>query len=96
MNEMAEILLVKLTTGEEVLTKFEEHSNTTLVTLHEPVMLQVTQKGVGMMPLSPFMKENAKIVIERNLIVYTVEPDEDVVDAYNKQFGITIAAFGQV
>jgi hypothetical protein len=90
---MAEIKLVKLTTGEEVLTKYEVGSAS--ITLHNPVKLQLSQKGVAMIPLSPFMKENAKIVIDKTSVIYTVDPDEDVVNAYNQQFGgIMIAPVG--
>ena len=82
---MADIKLVKLITGEEVLTKYDE-GNPSCV-LNNPVKLQLSQKGVAMIPLSPFMKENAKIVISKASVLYTVEPDEDVVNAYNQQFG---------
>jgi len=82
---MAEIKLVKLITGEEVLTKYDEGNP--LCILNNPVKLQLSQKGVAMIPLSPFMKENAKIVISKASVLYTVEPDEDVVNAYNQQFG---------
>lgn len=83
---MAEVKLVKLITGEEVLTKYETGKNSS-VTLNNPVKLQLSQKGVAMIPLSPFMKENAKIVIDVASVLYTVDPDEDVVNAYNQQFG---------
>jgi hypothetical protein len=90
---MAEIKLVKLITGEEVLTKYDE-GNPQCV-LNNPVKLQLSQKGVAMIPLSPFMKENAKIVINKSSVLYTVDPDEDVVNAYNQQFGgIMIAPVG--
>lgn len=83
---MADIKLVKLVTGEEVLTKYET-GKSQIVTLHNPVKLQLSQKGVAMIPLSPFMKENAKILISTDSVIYTVDPDEDVVNAYNQQFG---------
>lgn len=90
---MAEIKLVKLVTGEEILTKCEWVANN--LVLNNPVKLQLSPKGVAMIPLSPFMKENAKINIEDKNVLYTVDPDEDVVNAYNQQFGgIVIAPAG--
>jgi len=82
--------LVKLVTGEEVLTKCEEVGDT--LVLENPVRLQLQQKGVAMIPLSPFMKENAKITIHKRDIMFTVEPDEDVVNGYNQQFGGIVVA----
>lgn len=82
--------LVKLVTGEEVLTKYEEVGDT--VVMENPVKLALSQKGVAMIPLSPFMKENVKITIEKKDILYIVEPDEDVVNGYNSQFGGIVVA----
>lgn len=89
------INLIKLVTGEEVLSKYEE--NDTTMTLSNPMRLQLSPKGLAMIPLSPFMKENAKIIIQKKDILYTVEPDEDVVNGYNSQFGgIVIAPPGLI
>lgn len=82
--------LVKFVTGEEVLAKCEESADNMI--LENPVRLQLSQKGVAMIPLSPFMKENAKITVGKRDIVYTVDPDEDVVNGYNQQFGGIVIA----
>lgn len=87
------INLIKLVTGEEVLARYEIVGD--VFYLENPVRLQLSQKGVAMIPLSPFMKENSKIAIKSQDVIYTVEPDEDVVNAYNQQFGgIVIASSG--
>lgn len=89
------INLIKLVTGEEVLSKYEE--NDTTMTLSNPMRLQLSPKGLAMIPLSPFMKENAKIIIEKKNVLYIVEADEDVINGYNSQFGgIVIAPPGLV
>lgn len=82
--------LVKLVTGEEVLAKFEDAGDR--VILENPVRLQLQQKGIAMIPLSPFMKEDAKIIIQKRDVMYTVEPDEDVVNGYNQQYGGIVVA----
>lgn len=82
--------LVKLVTGEEVLAKVESIQNGLI--LDNPVRLQLSPKGVAMIPLSPFMKEGAKITIAERDIMYTVEADEDVVNGYNQQFGGIVVA----
>lgn len=89
------IKLIKLVTGEEVLSKYEE--NDTTMTLSNPMRLQLSPKGLAMIPLSPFMKENAKITIDKKDVLYLVEADDDVINGYNSQFGgIVIAPPGLV
>jgi hypothetical protein len=83
--------LVKLVTGEEVLAKVETTPQNGLI-LENPVRLQLSQKGVAMIPLSPFMKEGAKITITERDIMFIVDADEDVVNGYNQQFGGIVVA----
>jgi len=84
------IQLVKLVTGEEVLTKYEEVGDT--MVMENPMRLQLSPKGLAMIPLSPFMKENAKVTIQKKDVLYIVEPDEDVINGYNQQFGGIVVA----
>lgn len=89
------IKLIKLITGEEVLAKYEE-SDTTMI-MENPMRLQLSPKGLAMIPLSPFMKENAKITIQKKDVLYTVDADDDVINGYNQQFsGIVVAPPGLV
>jgi hypothetical protein len=87
---MSEIKLIKLITGEEVLTKYEQ-VETTLI-LQNPMRLQLSPKGLAMIPLSPFMKESAKITIGLKDVIYIVDADEDVINGYNSQFGGIVIA----
>lgn len=92
---MATIRLVKLVTGEEVLTKYEEVGET--MVMENPMRLQLSPKGLAMIPLSPFMKENAKVTVQKKDVLYIVEADEDVINGYNQQFsGIVVAPPGLV
>jgi hypothetical protein len=92
---MAETKLIKLATGEEILARYEQ-VDATLV-LQNPMKLALSPKGLAMVPLSPFMKENSKITIALKDVIYTVDADEDVLNGYNSQFGgIVLAPTGLV
>lgn len=90
------VKLVKLSTGEEVIAKVEITSvgveQQTVYILQNPMRLQLNPKGVAMIPLSPFMKESAKITVDKMDVIYTVDADDDVVNAYNGQFGGILTA----
>lgn len=78
--------LIKLITGEEILAKILT-DDTGFIIVENPVKLALSQKGVAMVPLSPFVKEGAKFTISKRDVIYVVEADDDVVNAYNGQFG---------
>lgn len=84
------IRLVKLVTGEEILTKVLEQDSTN-IKVENPVKLALTQKGVGMVPLSPFLKDST-LTIAWNNVVYMAEADEELANAYNGQFGGIVTA----
>lgn len=88
---MAKTQLVKLVTGEEVLTKYEVSAQGDFV-LENPVKLALSPKGLAMVPLSPFMKEGAKMTVSQRDVMYTVDADEDVLNGYNSQFGGIVVA----
>lgn len=77
--------LIKIVTGEEVLSNFDEIGETLM--LSNPVRLQLQQRGVAMVPLSPFMKEGTKIPLAKKEVLWMIDADEDVVNAYNQQYG---------
>ena len=82
--------LIKLITGEEILSKYEQIDSNMI--LSNPMRLQLSPKGIAMIPLSPFMKENSKIYIDTKDVLYTVDADDDVLNAYNQQFGGIVVA----
>lgn len=86
------VKLVKLVTGEEVLAKVELEQQGGHYVLENPVKLALNQKGVAMIPLSPFMKEDVKFKIKDRDVIYAIDADDDVVNAYNGQFGGIIQA----
>ena len=79
------IKLIKLVTGEEVLSEVEQVGDSFV--FKNPVKLGLTQQGVAMIPLSPFAKEDVKITVNKVNVVYETDPDSDVTNAYNERFG---------
>ncbi len=77
--------LIKIVTGEEVLAKFDEVGETLM--LSNPMRLQLQQRGVAMIPLSPFMKEGTKIPVAKKDVLWMIDAEEEVINAYNQQFG---------
>ena len=77
--------LVKLITGEEVIA--DQIKNGNEVTLKNPVRIIMTPDGsAGMMPLLALSKNDQISVLSTN-IMYTVEPDDELVNVYNARFG---------
>jgi hypothetical protein len=90
---MLEILIFKLTTGEEVLGQVESSSETEFVILN-PVGVAVVrgqngQPNVGFapFPLHAEPKKDTIIVIAKKHVVYSYEPAKDFIDNYNQIFG---------
>ena len=79
------IKLFKLVTGEEIIASFKDLGEG--LELDIPVRIALTQQGIAMMPLSPFIKEGEKIIISKTNIVFTADVDDEVKNAYNSKFG---------
>jgi hypothetical protein len=84
------VKLIKLVSGEEIMADIIQEVGTTF-TVENPIRLTLSQKGVGMVPLSPFMKDS-KLTLERVNVIYTAEADEELVNAYKGQFGGIVMA----
>jgi hypothetical protein len=79
------IKFLKLVTGEDVLSEvsFEEP----VYILKNPVRIMPTRDGgIGMGPLNPFAK-GEKIQISQKDVIFEDEPDDEIRNAYNAQFG---------
>jgi hypothetical protein len=76
---------VRLVTGEEIIAKVEEADKVKLTT---PVRIVITAEGVGMGPVSPFMSGSTKTIeVAKEHVVFIAEPDDEIKNAYNAQFG---------
>lgn len=79
------IKVLKLITGEEIITQIKSESDHDLV-LEEPQRFVVTEEGVGSMPLVPISKDK-KYTISKNHVILIAEPDDNVRNAYSAKYG---------
>lgn len=82
------IKVVKLVTGEDVVADVEikDESSGRVVILKNPQRFMVTSEGVGSIPLVPF-SDDEKYIISMNHVVLICEPDINIKNGYNSQFG---------
>jgi hypothetical protein len=85
------VKLFKLVSGEEVVASYEVTSEGIVMT--NPVMINLTAKGLAMMPLCPIMKGN-RLVIDPSKVVYDTELDDEITNGYNSKFGGVLLATG--
>jgi hypothetical protein len=85
------VKLFKLVSGEEVVASYEITSEGIVMT--NPVMINLTAKGLAMMPLCPIMKGN-RLVIDPSKVVYDTELDDEIANGYNSKFGGVLLATG--
>lgn len=92
------VKLSKLVSGEEVISDLHYNDDGT-VTLNNPVLVQVMptangQVGVNFMPLSLFAKEpeQKKITLNKNHIMFSVDPETELASGYCSKFGGVIVA----
>lgn len=82
------IKVVKLVTGEDVVAdiEFQDESHGRMVVLKNPQRFMVTSEGVGSIPLVPFSDDKV-YTVNMNHVVLICEPDIDIKNGYNSQFG---------
>jgi hypothetical protein len=85
------VKLFKLVSGEEVVATYEVKKEGIVMT--NPVMINLTAKGLAMMPLCPIMKGN-QITIDPTKVVYSTELDDEIANGYNAKFGGVLVATG--
>lgn len=86
---MANIKLVKLITGEDIVTKYETQETTVKFTNSVQISMMPTRTGstnFGFLPY-PMYSEEKDLIISREHIVYAVDPAQDFLDQYNQLFG---------
>jgi len=81
------IKFIKLVTGEDVLSEIEGPGESGCYILKNPVRIMPTRDGgIGMGPLNPFSK-GEKVTIPSEHVIFEDEPDDEIRNAYNAQFG---------
>ena len=78
------IRLVKVITGEEVIADIELENG--IYTLKNPVRIVMARDGMGIVPWSPFIKEQ-KVTLRYDHVIFTAELDDEVYNGYNSRFG---------
>jgi len=87
-----DIKYVKLLTGEDLVSEVVDSSGESFK-LKNPVRLIVTQEGLGMGPLTPFSK-GVEVEIRKEHVIFVDDPEEEIRNAYNSQFGSGIVTAG--
>jgi hypothetical protein len=82
------IKVVKLVTGEDVVADIEiiDQSSGKVVVMKKPQRFMVTSEGVGSIPLVPFSNDET-YTISFNHVLLIADPDPDIKNGYNSQFG---------
>lgn len=76
-----DVITLKLTSGEEIIARFEEDTENG-VRVSKPMVLSMTQQGVGMMPYLFTVNPNTMITIESSAISVTAKTDDDFAKQY--------------
>ena len=85
------IIMVKVITGEEVIADIELERG--IYTLKNPVRVVMARDGMGIVPWSPFIKEQ-KVTLRYEHVIFTAELDDEVYNGYNSKFGSGIILAG--
>lgn len=88
--KMANIKLVKLITGEDIITKYESLSETSVkFTNSVQISMVPTRAGstnFGFLPY-PMYSEEKELIMCLDHIIYVVDPAQDFLEQYNQLFG---------
>lgn len=85
---MLNVKLVRLSTGEDVITNITEDEDLHVV-FKNPIVAFPSEMGkIGFAPWSPLLsKEKQEIKVDRKFVIYIADPDEGIVEQYNQMFG---------
>ncbi len=75
---------IKLVSGEEIIGKFISDDDK-IVTLEKPLMLAMSQKGIGMAPVLMTVNPDTKLKFNRNAIVVIAHSDDEIAKQYTFQ-----------
>lgn len=76
-----DVVTIKLTSGEEVIARFEEETATG-IKVTKPMVLSMTQQGVGMMPYMFTVNPNTPIVFNHAAVAVLSTTDSDFAKQY--------------
>lgn len=76
-----DVITVKLTSGEEIIARFEDETETG-IKVSKPMVLSMSQQGVGMIPYLFTVNPNNMITFNHGAIAVAANTDED----FGKQY----------
>jgi hypothetical protein len=76
-----EVITLKLTSGEEIVARLVEESDT-YYTLSKPTVIGMTPKGPGLMPYLFTVSPDRDIRLNKNVVSVAVASDKDFADQY--------------
>lgn len=76
-----DVISIKLISGEEVIGKFINDSNDT-VTLDRPLMLAMSQKGIGMAPVLMTVNPDSKLKFTKSAVIVMAKSDDEIAKQY--------------
>ena len=82
---MAEVKAIKLKSGEIVIGKVT--SNLDNYEVENPASFVQSEQGFGLGVIIPGAKKVQTITIKKRLTQFTIELDDGMVNAYNREFG---------
>jgi hypothetical protein len=78
---VGEVVTLKLTSGEELVTKLVEEG-VTHYKISKPLVLSMTQKGIGMVPYLFTVSPDKDIKINKSTVVIIEATDKEFADQY--------------
>ena len=79
--DINEIYTFKLVTGEELVAKVTQHTNSTLE-VEQPISTVISPQGLQMMPSLFSADTSKKVQINTNTLVMVAQPRDDVRNSY--------------
>lgn len=76
-----DVVTLKMNSGEEIIARFEEETSTG-IKISKPMMLSMSQQGVGMMPYLFTVNPNTVITFQHSSIAVMATTDEDFAKQY--------------
>lgn len=76
-----DILSIKLSSGEEVIGKYVKDTDEHLI-LDRPLMLAMSQKGVGMAPVLMTVNPESKLKFSKTAVMVVAESDQEIAKQY--------------
>lgn len=83
---MSDIKVVKLITGEELLSSITDQDGLDKWILEKPYVMVMGPEGTGIMPWVPYA-ETDRITIDKKHVMIILEPKEAVKQSYSKMVG---------